>query len=219
MINTKKIRSNKPNTKTQEENSKQNSFFSLKNNREHQFSCEAERLLMVLFEFDPLTDAYRQFEFKMVNARNLNELESSPALILEGDGKRQYIILSDQLAGNERLREGVCEQLQKNESSPITLIVVPPVNIEDSILVKNISFLYKYALLPAYREDFSVISNLLEFCEELSINQLKRRVQNEAAIYQLMFHRALRADLESGLIDDGLIVNASPLINSILKKL
>lgn len=219
MINTKKFTKNKPNTKTEEENCKKNSFFSLKNNREHQFSCEAERLLMMLIEFDPLADAYQQFEFKMFNARNFNELESSPALIVEGDGKRQYIILSDQLAGNERLGQGVCEQIQINEFGPIALTVVPPVNIEDSILVKNVSFLYKYALLPAYREDFSVISNLLGFCEDLSINQLKRRVQNEAAIYQLMFHRALRADLESVLIGNDTVVNASPLINSIIKSL
>ncbi len=78
MINTKENRRNERNKKNQEENSKQNSIFSLKNNREFQCSCETERLLMVLIEFDPLSDSYKQFEFKWSTpgiSMNLNQVQ------------------------------------------------------------------------------------------------------------------------------------------------
>ena len=128
MINTKENKeTNKKNKKNnQKENFNEKLFFSLKNKSVLEFASEAERLLMLLVEFDQLVDAYKQFEFKLVSVQGFKELESNPALIVDGDGKRQYIIISDRLSESDKLAKGVCDQIQSSEPAQIALTVMRP---------------------------------------------------------------------------------------------
>ena len=48
---------------------------------------------------------------------------------------------------------------------------------------------------------------------------MKELVKNDKAIYQLIFHYALRADLGTELLNDNTLIDASPLFNSIIKNL
>lgn len=197
----------------------ENSFFSLRNKTEFKYRTEAERLLMLKCEFDKTIDCYQQLEFKMIGSFSSGEAEFSPGLILDYGEQLEFIIISERLSQNEQLETGVKKQLQSSEPHPIKLTCVCPVDIENNIFYKNLDFLYQFALIPSCREDFPIIKEVLEFNGEVSIGQLKRRVKNEAAIYQLIFHQALRTDLEKALINEATIVTASPLVNSIIKTL
>lgn len=196
-------------------------FFSLRNKTEFKYRTEAERLLMLKCEFDRTLDRYQQIAFKMSDSSGSGsgEVESSPGLILDYDERLEFIIISERLTQDRRLEIGVKKQLQTNEQYPIKLICVRPSDIENNTFHKNLDFLYQFALLPACREDFPIVRELLEIYGQLTILQLRRLVENELAIYQLIFHQALRADLANALISDSIIVTASPLIDSIIKSL
>lgn len=195
------------------------SLLSLKNRREFEYQSEAERLMLLLCEFNLFVDSYQPFEFKMISARNLSEIESSPGLIIERDSTREFAILSQRLANNSRLADAVKQQLQRNEPQPIKLTIHRPAEIEQNTLAKNLDFLHQFAVLPVSQDECRAIKEYVEFIGEASIKQLKFRIRNEAAIYKLIFFHALRADLENVLISDDMSVNANPLINSIIGSL
>lgn len=194
-------------------------FFSLTNNGKLEYELEVELISMLLAEFDMTVDSYCQFEFTIIGDQKLNEaVETSPGLILQSESKKLFIIFSRLLHDNKKLAQDVCEQLQMRESSPIELSVIPPGGLDKDILVKNIEFLYRHAMLSRNQNDFLKISSLLDLYSETTIGQLKKHVV-ESSIYQLLFFHGLRADLESTLIGDETIVNTSPLINSVIKSL
>ena len=219
MINTKRNRKHR-NTKKQKRNVNTNSFFSLKNKREVYFDSAAERCLMKLMEFDPSVESYQQFGFKMFGTNGSGELESSPGLIVERKGQeRNFVVMNDLLANNKQLAQGIADQMHKGEARPITLNVIRPAGLETGILPTNVEFLYEYVLLPACREDFPQIKEIVEICGEVSIAELKHQVKNRAAIYQLIFHCALQAPLDVELVSDDTVITAIPSINSIIKNL
>lgn len=194
-------------------------FFSLTNNRQFEYELEVELISMLLAEFDTTVDSYCQFEFTIVIDRKLKEaVKTSSGLILQSESKKLFIIFSQLLHDNKKLAQDLCEQLQMRESSPIKLSVVPPGGLGKDTFVKNIEFLYHHATISRNQEDFLKISNLLDLYSEARIGQLKRHI-SESSIYQLLFFHGLRANLESSLISDEMVVNASPLINSIIRSL
>ena len=130
-----------------------------------------------------------------------------------------YIISGDQLVGNQELGEDIRKRLQKFHLLPVFVMLGQTNDLETDFLSINVGFLYEFALLPSDQKVFAKVQEIVDFVGEVSIGQLKKKVGNEIAIYQLMFHQALRADLENELISDDTIVNASPLINSIIKNL
>lgn len=210
-------------TKDSEKNNPQSSnikpFRSLKNNSFFEYRSKAERFLMQMCECDISIDNYEPFNFKMVNFKDVTKTEIYPGIITESEGLRKFIIISDPLAANKKLIAGIADQLQKSESSRVELTVSNVDVLINSILPKNVDFLYKYAILTHDPEVFNAIKEYLDFVGETTIGILKQKFKNESSIYQLIFHRALRVNWENELLDDNTVVDASPIINSIIKNL
>ena len=193
-------------------------FPSLKNNCFFEYESKFEKCLMTLCEADRTIDKYEPFIFRMKN-KTTGEEDKYPALITESDEKITYIISGDQLVGNQELGEDIRKRLQKFHSLPVFVMLGSTTDLETDFISINVGFLYEFALLPSDHKAFAKVQEIVGFVGEVSIGQLKKKVGNEMAIYQLMFHQALRADLENELISDDTIVNASPIINSIIKNL
>lgn len=193
-------------------------FPSLKNNCFFEYENEFEKCLMTIFEADKIVTKYEPFVFKMKN-KSTSEEDKYPALITESEERITYIILGDDLVGNDDLGRSLRNHLQQFHSLPVYVALAPTKGLATEFLSINAGFLYEFALLPSASKAFPKIQEIMDFVGEISIGQLKKKVKNEMAIYQLIFHHALRADWETELISDNTIVNASPLINSIIKNL
>lgn len=191
---------------------------SLKNNCFFEYENEFEKRLMTICEADKNVIKYEPFVFKLKN-KTTGEEDKYPALITESEERITYIILGDDLVGNNDLGRSLRNHLQQLHSLPVYVALSPTEGLATEFLSINAVFLYEFALLPSASDAFSKIQEIMDFMGEISIGQLKKKVQNEMAIYQLIFHHALRADWETELITDDTIVNASPLINSIIKEL
>lgn len=213
MINIEKYKPNGHHT-----NTRKKYFFSIKNKCEFAYELEDLLIIMELTEFNSPVDKYRQFEFVIVNNNRHSIVETSPGLILESDAEKNFIIFNQILSENPQKAGDLKKELEKRESISIELSVIAPGSLERDALVKNVEFLYKFALLPRNRGDFQKIFDLLDLYSEITIKQLKRHIA-VTSIYQLLFFHALRADLESALISDETMVNASPLIKSVIKSL
>lgn len=213
MINTKE------NINDEVENSSVKYFKSLKNKCSFPYETEAVRHLMLLTERDESADNYDHFILTRFAADNLNEVESCPGLIIESDGCFKFIVISDRLASDSQLADKLKEQLETVYPPPIQLEIRKIDSFKNNLLTDSLEFLYEFAVLPSDHNAFNAIREFLDFASEASIGQLKLRIKNAAAIYQLLFHRALRADLENDPISDDTIVNASPIIKSIVKTL
>ena len=124
------------------------------------------------------------------------------------------------LITNEKHRDYVAHQMQKSQTLPIELCSAPTsaLNCTD-VLIDNAVFLYEFALLPLELETFDLIRQITTDISEISVGKLKQLVKNDKAIYQLIFHYALRADLGTTLLNDSTLIDASPLINSIIRNL
>lgn len=215
---TNKIESKKSN-KSKEQNFNNKLFYSLKNNCEFEYDNDAIRRFMLAFEMDGSIDRYKLFEFGLVSVNDINVWDVYPGLIYESEGQRNFVIISNRLAGNRGLTNQVRQLLQQCEPKPIQLNVGREDSMNDDLLTNNLGYLYEFALLPHDHKAFAVLKDSLEFLGDTTIGQLKRCVNNEAAIYQLMFHHAIRTDLESSELCDDTIVFASPIINSIIRNL
>ena len=189
-------------------------FQSLKNQAQFVYCTVAERLIMAQFEFDTTIDSYWQFKFKMVRIKGA---EFSPGFVLERDGRREFVILSDQLAKDKKLADGIKQLLQRYKSEPIKVTIHRPTDIENNILAKNLSYLYQFVLLPISKEECLAVRNFFDYVTEASIKQLAAYLKTENIIYQLLFRRGLRAELSTQPITADLQVRLGPLINSIIK--
>lgn len=210
------------NTKTKQKtvnNTETQTFRSLKNNCEFEDVNDEIRRLMLVSEFDTTVDSYKPFDLALVSTSDFNNFDTYSGLIIDSDDDREFIIVSDKLANNKFLGGQVAELIQRNEGKQIRLQVCPEDSLEKELIVDNVEYIYKFALLPQEVEVFDSIKNILEFIEETTLGELKRCIKNDTAIYQLMFHQAIRADLGNNNINDDLVVYASPLINSIIREL
>lgn len=180
----------------------QHLFFSMKNKTTIECRSRAEYLAAMLCEFDATNDKYEPFVFKMVNARSLNELETRPGFIIHRGNLREFVILSNQLASDAKLRDGVKRTLQQYESNPITLTVWRTVDLERNELANNIAFLYPHAAKPISLTECLAVRNFFDFVPDITICRLRTFLQIDKIIYQLLFYRGLRADLTSQPLDD-----------------
>lgn len=199
-----------------------NSFFSVKNKREVEFDSTAHRYLMMLQEFDSSVTSYEPFTFKVGRGGEGGEVELCPSLRVDRGGDDddfELVILSDWLMDSKRAARSACAFIQAVGGREVRVTFFRPSEVEADILPANVELLYQSALLPVCREHFPVIKEVVEFCGDITIASLLRRVGSERAIHQLIFHGALRADLANGPIDFSTRVNASPLINSIIRGL
>lgn len=196
-----------------------NSFYSVKNKREVEFGSTARKYLMMMLEFDSSVTAYEPFEFK-VKRGDGSDVQLCPSLRIDrGDDDFELLILSDLLAGSEWAAFSARAFIQAGAGREVPVNFHCPGEVEAGIFPRNISFFYRYAFVPVCPEEFRAVQEIAEFLGKASIKQLKRGVKNWAAIYQLILHGALRVDLENILVDDETVVDASPLINSIIKGL
>ncbi|MCD9186294.1 MAG: hypothetical protein LUM44_07660 [Pyrinomonadaceae bacterium] len=211
MINTKE------NTIEETEILEIKTFPSLKNNCFFEYVMPFEEAMMILCEADRSIIKYEPFIFKMVNI-NTHEIEKFPALVTESDEGLLYIILSDQLAANQKWGGAIRHQLQQFQSLPVYVALTATGYLTTDPLPLNLKFLYEFAILPIEKKAFAKIQKILASVSQISIGKLKKRV-DVISIYQLLFHCALHTDLENELINDDTIVTASPIINSIIKSL
>lgn len=212
MINTKE------NTIKENKTLEIKTFPSLKNNCFFEYVMPFEEAMMILCEADKNYLKYEPFIFKMVNITT-HTVEKYPAIVAETDEDELiYIILSDYLAANPQLGEGIRIQFQKSKSVPVTVALTPTDYLLTEPMPLNLKFLYEFAFLPHVKKEFDKIQEILEFVSEISLGQLKKQA-DVISIYQLLFHRALRADLENKMLNDDIIITASPLIKSIIKSL
>ncbi len=193
-------------------------FASLKNNCFFEYVKPFEKAMMIICEVDRTIVKYEPFIFKMVNV-NTREVERFPALVTESDEGLLYIILSDHLAANQQKWGGaIRHQLQQSQSLPVYVALTATGYLTTDPLPLNLNFLYEFALLPIEKKAFAKIQKILASVSQISIGKLKKRV-DIVSIYQLLFHQALFADLDSEMINDNTIVTASQIINSIIKSL
>ena len=193
-------------------------FESLKNKCSLPYKTVAEKNLMLVTERDESANSYDHFKLNLFAGDKLTEVELCSGLIIESDDCHRFIILNDRLADDPKLADEVKKQIKLiYPSSEFTIYRSD--FFKSNLLSENLSFLHEFALLPPNHNDFIAIREFLELVSEASIKELKQRIKNDAAIYQLLFHRALRTDLENDLLCDDTLVNASPLINSIIKDL
>lgn len=122
--------------------SRQNRFYSRKNGTELFYNTRAEVMMMMLLEFDHKARCYRPFESRMVNPRTLKEMDISPGFVVNRQGAREYIILSDCLAENPKLAAGVKQEMQRSEPNPITLTVYRPSDIESNSKAKSLELIH-----------------------------------------------------------------------------
>jgi hypothetical protein len=216
MINTQN--KTKTNGKDNQSEISVKEFFSLKNSCFFEYENEFEENMMILCEAHNSFVKYEPFDFKMVNITT-QEVERHPAIVTETEEEGLiYIILSDHLAANPQFGEGIRTELQKSKSVPVTLALNPTNYLLTEPLPLNFKFLYEFALVPHKKKAFLKIKEILEFVSEITLSQLKKQA-DQISIYQLLYHRALRADLDNELLNDNTIITASPLINSIIKNL
>lgn len=196
-------------------------FYSIKNKCKFTYTSDAELSIMLLSEFDQSVITYSNFQHAIINYKNHNAIEMAPALILNSDSSQTYIIFSEILCKNPKLAQDTVNFFQSRAllNRPINLLPTDPSTEVRNNLIDNIEFLYSSALLPPFHRDFSIIKEILDFYEEISIGKLKTKVRNFDSIYQLIFHHALRADISSAVLNDQTIVTASPIFNSIIKNL
>ena len=192
-------------------------FPSLKCNCFFEYVMPFEENMMILCEADKTIDKYEPFVFKTVN-KTTHNIEMFPAIVTESDEGLFYIILSDYLAANQEWGGGIRHQLQKFHSRPVFVSLSAIGYLTTDPLPLNLKFLYEFALMPSEPKSFAKIKEILEFVSEISLGHLKKKA-DIISIYQLLFHRALRADLDNKLLGDDTIVTASPIINSIIKNL
>ena len=194
-------------------------FFSLKNQTQYFYQTNPERLMMSLLEFDVTVDSYSPFEFKMVSTRSFNEIETAPGFTAIRAGAKEFIVLSDRLAANRTLTNVVKAEMQRSEPAPIHLTVHRPGDIEHQVLAKNVAFLYQYAIDTPSANDVHAVKDYFSYVTDSSIARLKRFLQSDHAIYHLLFHYGLRADLSFETLTEDTIVTVGPLISSVLKGL
>ncbi len=196
-----------------------NSFFSLKNKREVEYGSTAQRYLMMLQEFDSSVTCYEPFDFTVRRGDDGSDVQLCPSLRVDRGDDFELLILSDLLANSKWAAFSAHTFIQAGAGREVPVKFFRPSEVEADILPANVEFLYQSALLPACREYFPVIKEIVEFCGGITIASLLRRVGNTTPIYQLIFHGALRANLSRGSIDFSTEVNASPLMNSIIRGL
>lgn len=214
MINTKENKTNDEYT-----NPERIPFFSIKNNRS--FNCKSEDIkrFMTLFEIDGSINKYEPFDFTMVMT-NTGKFQVFQGFKTEDGTTITYIIFCDYLATNEKYSDYMANQMQRSQTLPIELCAAPTSALScDDVVVNNAVFLYEFALLPLEWGAFNLIRQITTDFPEISIGKLKELVKNEKAIYQLIFHYALRADLGTELLNDNTLIDASPLFNSIIRNL
>jgi hypothetical protein len=214
MINTKENKTNNENI-----NPEQITFFSIKNNCS--FNCKSEEVkrFMTLFEIDGSMNKYQPFDFMWVST-NTGETQLYQAFKTEDGATITYIIFCDYLATNEKYSDYMAHQMQQSQTLPIELCSAPTAALcSDDVVIDNAVFLYEFALLPLQWAAFNLIRQITTGISEISVGRLKQLVKNDTAIYQLIFHYALRADLGTELLNDNTMVDASPLFNSIIKNL
>lgn len=214
MINTKENKTNNEYT-----NPEQIPFFSIKNNRS--FNCKSENIkrFMTLFEIDGSINKYEPFDFTMV-ITNADKFQIFQAFKTESDDKITYIVFCDHLLANKKFRNYIAQRMQQSQTLPIELCSAPTDALcSDDVVINNAVFLYEFALLPSEWAAFHLIRQITTDFPEISIGKLKKLVNNDTAIYQLIFHHALRADLGTELLNDNTMVDASPIFNSIIRNL
>ena len=196
-----------------------NSFFSLKNDREVEYGSTAQRYLMMLQEFDSAVTSYEPFDFTVRRGVDGSDVKLCPSLRVDRGDDFELLILSDLLANSKWAAFSAHTFIQAGAGREVPVTFFRPNEVEADNLPANVEFLYQSALLPACREYFPVIKEIVEFCGDITIAHLLRRVRNDTPIYQLIFHGALRANLARGPMDCSTKVSASPLINSIIRNL
>ncbi len=213
MINTQ----NK--TNNQNKNSNQNTFFSLKNNRFLSCKNNSIKRFMTLFEIDESINKYEPFDFTMVMT-NTGKLQVFQGFKTEDGATITYIIFCDQLSANKEYGNYIAQQMQQSQTLPIELCAAPISALSSNdVSIDNAVFLYEFALLPLEWGAFNLIRQITTDFPEISIGKLKELVKNDKAIYQLIFHYALRADIGTELLNDNTMIDASPMINSIIRNL